>query len=43
MNAAVKIVAGNPMKLPESASVIGTAIDNVERNSTFSPYLHILS
>ena len=41
--AAVKIAVENTIELLESASVIGTAIDNVERNSTFSPYSHILS
>ena len=41
--AAVKIAAENTIELLESASVIGNAIGNVERNSTFSPYSHILS
>lgn len=43
MNAAVKIAVENTKELLESASVIGTAIGNMERNSTFSPYSHILS
>lgn len=43
MNAAVKIAAENTIRLLENGGGIGTAIGNVERNSTFSPYSHILS